>query len=96
MGRTKRPRIQVVEEDDEPRAAPAVAPPTGGAQRQQQSPAAVKASKAKAKAVAAASSERLREAAQAGKRDDLSAALSSLEHGDAALDLVDWGGESAA
>lgn len=65
-------------------------------QKNQQQPASsprtIKASKAKDDAVAAANGERLRAAAQAGRLDELEAALSKLAHGDKALDLADWGG----
>lgn len=88
MGRRKRSRIAVVEEEDERRSPAASATPAAP------SPA-TKASRARDEATAAASGERLRAAAQAGRLDELTAALSQLKHGETALDLTDWGGWTA-
>lgn len=89
MGRKKRARITVQEEDDPTHRSNAARQP------ESRSPGTLKANKAKDDAVAAANGERLRSAAQAGRLDQLEAALSKLGRGDEALDLADWGGWTA-
>lgn len=92
MGRRKRSRITVVEEEDQHLSPPSPTP----AARKAKAKAKARAEAAGADAsAAAATGERLRAAAQAGRLDELQAALGGMERGDRALDLADWGGWTA-
>ena len=86
MGQRKRSRISVVEEEEV---------------EQQRSPTSTsvtekpKPSHAREESTTAASGERLRAAAQAGRLDELEGVLGTLKQGDLALNLADWGGWTA-